>query len=224
MLKVGFYNHKGGCGKTTAVINIAYVLQKTGKKILVVDCDSQMNCFSFFQSGKNKQAHQPSKYDNVFTATWSSYVNHGTDVEFDYIIFDLPPALTDEVKEIIRHCDAVFVPIILGYFEVSGLADVTAEIQKQGAKLGGVFAAMFNPANNDGEAINELRSILKNRLLNTIIPWSKTVRESQKAEVAIAEYFTQSNVPPNPQSWKIVHAYEALANEILERTLCDGGD
>jgi len=220
-IKIGFYNHKGGCGKTTSVINVAYVLQKLGKKILVVDCDSQMNCFSFFQSGKDRMAFQPSKYARIYNTTWNAYTtasDKAKELAFDYIIFDLPPALTDEVKEIIRHCDSVFVPIILGYFEISGLADVTAEIQKQGARLGGVFASMFNPANNDGEAISELRSILKNRLLDTVIPWSKTVRESQKAELAIEDYFKQINVPPNPQSWKTVHAYEELANEIIERS------
>jgi chromosome partitioning protein len=217
-LKIGFYNHKGGCAKTTAVINVAYALKKLGKKILVVDCDSQMNCFSFFQSGKNNMTFPPSRYQNVFNATWNAYKNAGEEKDFDYAIFDLPPALTDEVKEIIRHCDAVFVPVILGYFEVSGLADVTDVIQKQGAKLGGVFASMFNPQNNDLEAFEELRGILKSRLLNTIIPWSKTVRESQKAEVSIEELFVKNNVPPNKNSWKIVRAYEELTNEIIERS------
>jgi cellulose biosynthesis protein BcsQ len=218
MIKLGFYNHKGGCSKTTAVINITYVLQKIGKKVLVVDCDSQMNCFSFFQSGKNQITFQPSKYENVFNATWNTYKNSDEAKDFDYVLFDMPPAMTDEVKEIIRHCDAVFVPIILGYFEIAGLADVTAEIQKQGAKLGGVFAAMFNPQNNDAEAFDELRTILKGRLLNTVIPWSKTVRESQKSEVSIEELFIRNGVPPNKNSWKIVRAYEDLTREIMERS------
>lgn len=210
-VKIGCYNHKGGCTKSTSVINVAYNLQKLGLSVLVVDCDSQLNSFSFFQSGQLA----------VSNATWQTYnnaLNEKLTMNYDYILFDLPPAMSDEVKAIIRHCDVVFVPIILGYFEVAGLSDVTAEIQNQGTKLGGVFVSMFSDQNNDAQMITELRSILKNRLMNTIVPYSKTVRESQKAELAVEELFIKNGVPPNPQSWKIVRAYEALTNEIMERS------
>jgi len=212
-VKIGFYNHKGGCTKSTSVINVAYVLQKLGLSVCCVDCDSQQNSFSFFQTRV---------FPSVSNSTWQTYqntLNEKLDMtNFDYILFDLPPAMSDEVKEIIHHCDVVFVPIVLGYFEVAGLADVTAEIQNQGAKLGGVFVSMFSKENNDSEMFDELRSILKNRLMNTIVPYSKTVRESQKAELAVEELFIKNNVPPNPQSWKIVNAYEELTQEIVERS------
>ena len=44
--RIALYNNKGGVAKTTSIINLAYSIQKTGKKILVVDCDTQENCFS----------------------------------------------------------------------------------------------------------------------------------------------------------------------------------
>ena len=47
MKSIAFYNNKGGVGKTTSVINIAYQLA-TDKKILVVDMDGQANCSRFF--------------------------------------------------------------------------------------------------------------------------------------------------------------------------------
>ena len=52
-VKIGLYNNKGGVAKTTSVINIAYALAKKDKKILVVDCDYQENCFTFFFSNKS---------------------------------------------------------------------------------------------------------------------------------------------------------------------------
>ncbi len=47
MKTISLFNLKGGCGKTTSVINLGYLLgqkvKKTGGKILYVDCDMQSN-------------------------------------------------------------------------------------------------------------------------------------------------------------------------------------
>jgi chromosome partitioning protein len=224
MKNIAFYNHKGGVGKTTSVINIAYNLQKAGKTVLVVDCDSQKNSFGFFfQEGKNAP-FRPTKYPLVSLTTWEALINSpkirivGGDEEspFDYIIFDLPPAMTDEVRRIIGLSDVVFVPTMLGEFEIAGLSDVTEEILKQGSKLGGVFVTMFNKK-NDYLIFEEFKGYLKNRLMNTIIPFSHTVRESQKAGLSLDEYFDQRQVPNNPNSRQAAVAYEKLTAEILGR-------
>ncbi|QGT99767.1 Chromosome (plasmid) partitioning protein ParA [Candidatus Syntrophocurvum alkaliphilum] len=43
MRKIAISNQKGGTGKTTSTINIAYGLQKKGQKVLVIDLDPQAN-------------------------------------------------------------------------------------------------------------------------------------------------------------------------------------
>lgn len=40
-LTVCVYNNKGGVGKTTTIVNLAGILQRHGKKVLIVDFDSQ---------------------------------------------------------------------------------------------------------------------------------------------------------------------------------------
>jgi len=43
---VSFFNHKGGVGKTTQLYNLAWALSLKGKKVLMVDADSQCNLSS----------------------------------------------------------------------------------------------------------------------------------------------------------------------------------
>ncbi len=45
--RIAVYNHKGGVGKTTLTINIAYALKCAGKRVLMVDSDPQCNLTSY---------------------------------------------------------------------------------------------------------------------------------------------------------------------------------
>ena len=214
MKKITIYNNKGGVAKTTSVINIAYAMHKVGKKVLVVDCDTQENCYSFFLTSKNTAKILPTNYDHIDHTTWNAYssLDQAELESYDYVLFDLPPAMTDEVKEIINHSDKVYVPTILGEFEIAGLRKVTDEV---GSKLGGIFVTMYQK-DNDKEIIEQFRSLLQERLLNTTVPYSKTVRESQKKGLPIEEYFIERGVPRFfKNSWNVVNAYEALATEIM---------
>ena len=43
MKKIAVFNHKGGVAKTTTTFNMGFALAREGKKILLVDTDSQCN-------------------------------------------------------------------------------------------------------------------------------------------------------------------------------------
>jgi len=58
---ISFANQKGGVGKTTTALNIASILSKNGKKILVIDLDPQSNLTSGL--GFDKSQEYLSSYD-----------------------------------------------------------------------------------------------------------------------------------------------------------------
>lgn len=215
--KIGIYNNKGGVAKTTSIINLAYAFSKRGKRILIVDCDSQQNCFAFFFSNQSSTGVFNTDYDGIMHTVWNKYTElSDTSIdEYDYILFDLPPTLSDEVKAIIKQLDSVYVPTMLGQFEIQGLKNVTDEINRQGTKLGGIFVTMYQ-SKNDKETIEEFRRILQSRLMKTVIPYSLTIRESLKSGLPIEAYFIEKGVPNIGSAWKIVKAYDELADEILK--------
>lgn len=74
--KICFFNHKGGVSKTTSVFHIGWKLAEQGKKVLLVDADSQCNLSSIFLhdnfwnyyiDGATKQNNIKDGVSNMFT-------------------------------------------------------------------------------------------------------------------------------------------------------------
>ena len=111
MKSIAFYNNKGGVGKTTSVINIAYQLA-ADSKVLVVDLDGQANCSRFFvdepkvglEVALTKQmvsptiALSPTRYPNIDVITATSALN-----DIVSTFYALPPTMQREnAKKIIK--------------------------------------------------------------------------------------------------------------------------
>lgn len=69
MKKIAIFNHKGGVSKTTTTFNLGWSLSKQGKKVLLVDADSQCN-LSMYALGEEKfDTHYIEKpNDNIYSA------------------------------------------------------------------------------------------------------------------------------------------------------------
>ena len=87
MKTIAIYNHKGGVGKTTTVINLANELSAAGK-VLIIDFDGQANSSRFFAEPKArletaliKKSFSPTavrsctRYPNIDILTASSALN-----------------------------------------------------------------------------------------------------------------------------------------------------
>ncbi len=207
MKSIAFYNNKGGVGKTTATINVAYMLQTTGKRILVVDCDTQQNTFRFLSDVLGGEIVE-TRYDNIYTAT----INCVTDDDygdFDIILLDLPPAMNETTKAILKNSDFVFVPIELGTFSIQGLSGVTDVIAEVNVRFGGCFVSKFDKKNaTDKHLLELMKQNLGEKVLEAQIPLSNAIKNSVTYRMTVSEYM----------KWcPAATAFGALVDEIMER-------
>lgn len=89
MKMIAFYNNKGGVGKTSTAINIAYTLSHRKNRVLLIDFDGQCNSSRFFTELTNDECGcesaivnaeempliKSTRYDNIDIVTSSMRMN-----------------------------------------------------------------------------------------------------------------------------------------------------
>jgi chromosome partitioning protein len=103
---ISLINQKGGVGKTTIAINVASGLSSNGQKTLLVDADPQGSVLQWQATAENLDF-------NVIQLPLSELQNqikkHRR--QFDYIVVDSPPALTQITLAIAAASDLAIIPL-----------------------------------------------------------------------------------------------------------------
>ena len=129
--------------------------------------------------------------------------------KYDYALVDMPPAMNALTKTVLGTCDYVFVPIELGLFSVQGIPTVTDIISRCGTAFGGCFANRFDKDNpSDAQLLDMLRSNLGKKAMDSVIPYSRVIKNSINFSVSAAEYMSWSNASD---------CFGKLTEEMLER-------
>ena len=125
MKVISFLNPKGGSGKTTAVINIATALSRSGYNIAVVDTDPQMSLTNWSKAGK-------AAFD-VFTAASEKDVNgiRKDLADYDFAIVDGAGSLSVITSAAVMVSDLVIIPVTPSPLDFSAAGSVVTVLEAQ---------------------------------------------------------------------------------------------
>ena len=228
---ISFTNKKGGVGKTTTVINMAAYCADYGKKVLLIDLDSQGNAttgLGFSKSALKKSVYgvliEDEKVSQNILPTMVPLLDilpanvdlTGAEVDLVYYIFiDCPPSLGLLTINAWAASDSVLIPLQSEYYAMEGVSQLmnTISLVKQhlnpGLFIEGVAITMY-----DGRALvsrqiaAEIKKFFKNKLYEIIIPRNVRLSEAPSHGKPILLY--------DPKCVG-ARAYKALTEEFLSK-------
>lgn len=170
---ISVLNNKGGVLKTTTMLNLAIVLAKNGKRVLVIDADAQANATASF-----KQIFTNPKFDSKFNSIDNKNVN-----EIKTTVYDLMMIQTDQSTESIMKLinESIFKKVFDDKEEIIALIEKSIKTEKGRINF-------YKKAKNPSEKIN-LR----------IKEHEKNIHELEKKleETKTHEYGTVDLIPSN---------------------------
>ena len=130
---VAVANRKGGVGKTTSTVNLAYALHKQGHSVLVIDVDEQCSLSAALGLSENQleQLHESGKKGTPDLVASSDYLGDAKDMlmrksdaqtilkkkidgvrkKYDFILLDCPPERGFFTLSALTAADFVLIPV-----------------------------------------------------------------------------------------------------------------
>jgi chromosome partitioning protein len=171
MIKIAVMTSKGGTGKTTTAINLGHCLAMSGKKVLLIDCDSQGNVSMAFDQKPARGLSElllTGEVDIIKARTNLYLIDSGGKrlvesemiisrqddrerrmsqvfknlVGSDYVICDCPPTINLININALNYCDYVIIPVSMDYFATEGAKKTMGLIEEIEEKVGHKITVM----------------------------------------------------------------------------------
>lgn len=115
-LIISVAQQKGGAGKTTISTNIAVYLSNLGKKVGLIDLDSQQSASMWYELRQNNIADNTIDlllHDNNLDSVLKTHCGR-----YDIIVIDTPPHAKESALNLIHHSDFVIIPAQLSPMDI----------------------------------------------------------------------------------------------------------
>lgn len=151
-------HQKGGVGKSTLALNLALCF-KDQLRVALIDSDLQGSLYHLKEDFPDLDILAPEKISEI------------PQLDYDLIIVDTPPYLSNRLNELFSYSDCVLVPTKAGFFDVMAIKSTLALIkfsQAQNQRLkAGIVLNMLKPRSGITAEVVELINTLGTPLLNT---------------------------------------------------------
>ncbi|MCQ6958271.1 ParA family protein [Mucilaginibacter aquariorum] len=151
-------HQKGGVGKSTLALNLALCF-KDQLRVALIDSDLQGSIYHLKEDFPDLDILAPEKIGEL------------PNLDYDLIIVDTPPYLSNRLNELFGYSDYVLVPTKAGFFDVMAIKSTLALIkfaqaQNQNLKAG-IVLNMLKPRSGITSEVVELIQTLGTPLLKT---------------------------------------------------------
>jgi chromosome partitioning protein len=195
--KIVVLNPKGGSGKTTLAFNLAgYLAQQKGRKVALVDMDSQASSMHWLS---NRPAELPHIHGIAAQKT-KDLSRHDFRVtvpeHIDYVVIDAPASLArHELSDYTRGAHAILVPVLPSVLDIHAAASLISKLllNAQVSRRNRRLAVVANRVNQRTIAYRQLMRFLS-RLSIAVVG---VLRDSQNYIRAAAQGICIHEMPPS---------------------------
>ena len=210
--KIGIYSAKGGVGKTTIAINLAYALKELGYKVGILDADIDTPNVTLFlgitEKGEGAYPLQPLVKDGIKVISTTMYTDDVSKPiiwrgpliakmvedfmentawgELDYLIVDLPPGTSDAPLSIMQLLDLDGFIIVTTPQHIAALNAIRSG--RMAKRLGvSVLGVVEDMSSGMAVGAKEVAEALNTSVLGTVKTDSKFDELSVKGKVPVVE-------------------------------------
>jgi chromosome partitioning protein len=153
-----FGHQKGGVGKSTIAINVAYHLQKKYKSLVLLDLDSQNSAILFNQLriSENLQTIKCVKESDI---DFSNFINKYSGNKDNLLIIDSGGYDSDVNRAALIKADIIITPVGISQIEIFGLQKFRKILKEASEALGVKIKTNVLLNNVDSRSKNKLKDL-----------------------------------------------------------------